>query len=385
MSRKIVIAGGDGYVGWPLSLRLSNLYPKDKIIILDNLIKREIIQNLGAQSIVPIEKINNRISIANDVLQFQNLSFVKLDVASPEIAGFIATEKPDIFYHLGQIPSAPYSMKNVDQAVHTISNNELGNTRIVWALRKYSPDCHLIKLGSFGEYYSEDLDIAEGYFQPSYNGRKSISQVPFPREADDVYHITKINDSNILSMACRQWGLRVSEIMQATIFGIGIEENLKHSGLYNRFDCDHSFGTVVNRFVTQALCERELTVYGSGKQRTGLMYLNDAIESLAMISKTYPQRGQHKIINHVSEKDFCISEIADVVVKIAKKHNLNILIKYGDNPRNENVITKKKYSIETTIVKNVTPIEKAVDEMFCLIKKFKDRIQPEYLKVGNPW
>ena len=164
----------------------------------------------------------------------------------PSIENFIAKEKPDIFYHLGQIPSAPYSMKDVDQAVHTISNNEIGNTRVVFALRKYSPDCHLI-IGSFGEYYSRFRYYGR-LFSTYLYPKKSTSKVPFPREADDVYHITKINDSNIISMACRQWGLRVSEIMQATIFGIGIEENLKHKGLYNRFDCDHNFGTVVNRF-----------------------------------------------------------------------------------------------------------------------------------------
>ena len=382
---KIVVAGGDGYIGWPLSLKLAKNYPNAKIIIIDNGLKRRLIEKQSTESITPILSLENRVKEANAEVSFKNLSFRDIDVSSEELAKFMALERPNIFYHLAQIPSAPYSMANVNGAVHTLVNNEVGNTRLAWAVRKYCPECHIIKLGSFGEYFADELDVAEGYFCPEYKGKKSTVPVPYPRRADDVYHITKINDSNILAMATSQWNLKVTEIMQATIFGIGTEETLLKESLYNRFDCDSNFGTVVNRFVAQAILKKELTIYGTGKQRTGLMYLRDAIESLVSLVDLDSKFGEHKIINHVSEKDFCINEIADVVINCANKYGIKIVAKHGDNPRSENVLEKKKYSIESSYAKSITPIETAISEMIQLADRYKDRISPEFVGVGKTW
>ncbi len=382
---KIVVAGGDGYIGWPLSLKLANNYPHAEIIIIDNGLKRKLIKEQGTESVTPILPLKNRVEEANKEKIFQKLSFKDFDVSSDELAKFMAKERPNIFYHLAQIPSAPYSMANVDGAVNTIVNNEIGNTRLAWAVRKYCPECHIIKLGSFGEYFAEELDVAEGYFCPEYNGKKSTVPVPYPRKADDIYHITKINDSNILAMATSQWNLKVTEIMQATIFGIGTEETDLKESLYNRFDCDSNFGTVVNRFVAQAILKKELTIYGTGKQRTGLMYLEDAVESLASLADLDIKFGEHKIINHLSEKDFCINEIADMVIKCANKYGLSIVAKHGDNPRHENVLEKKNYSIETSYRKAITPMEIAISEMLQIAEKYKERITPELVRVGKTW
>ena len=382
---KIVVAGGDGYIGWPLSLRLAKNYPEAEVIIIDNCLKRLLIKNQGTESVVPIISLKDRVFEANKEDSFKNLSFRTIDVTTSELAKFMANERPNIFYHLAQIPSAPYSMANVDGAVHTLINNEVGNTRLVWAVRKYCPECQIIKLGSFGEYCAEELDVAEGYFCPIYNGKQSTVPVPYPRRADDVYHITKINDSNILAMASSQWNLKVTEIMQATIFGVGTKETLSKESLHNRFDCDPNFGTVVNRFVAQAVLEKELTIYGTGNQRTGLMYLGDAIDSLASLVDLKCTFGEHKIINHLSEKDYCINEIADIVIDSAKEFGLNIVAKHGDNPRAENVLLKKAYDIESSYKKSVTPMKKAVAEMIKLAEQNKSRISPEFVRVGKTW
>ena len=381
---KIVIAGGDGYIGWPLSLKLAKNNPEAEVIIIDNCLKRKLIKNQGTRSVIPILSLEDRVIEANKEESFKNLSYKSIDVTTPELANFMAHARPDIYYHLAQIPSAPYSMLNVDGSVHTLINNEVGNTRLVWAVRKYCPECHIIKLGSFGEYCAEELDVAEGYFCPEYKGRKATVPIPYPRRANDIYHITKINDSNILTMAASQWNLKVTEIMQATIFGVGTEETLSKESLQNRFDCDTSFGTVVNRFVAQAVLEKELTVYGTGNQRTGLMYLEDAVNSLASLVEMNPNFGEHKIINHLSEKDFCINEIADVVIDCACQYGLDIVAKHGANPRAENVLVKKIYDIESSYEKSITPMKEAISKMIELTGKNKSRI-PHFFEAPLTW
>lgn len=386
---KILVLGGDGYVGWPLSVRLALQHPGATVVLADNQARRAQVSECGGNSVTPIEEPMERVAAFGRVFGRTNLRFVNLDVTTPALDALIAELRPDVVYHLAQQCSAPYSMMDAEHAMFTVHNNEVGNMRVLWALRNLVPDAHLVKLGTFGEYAKGGIDIAEGYFHPSYNGRTADRPMPYPRQSDDIYHTSKINDTNYIALACRAWGLRVTDVMQSTIFGVWTEETHAHPQLYTRFDYDAVWGTVVNRFVAQAILGVPMSVYGTGLQRTGLMGLDDAVGSLAAMATQRPDAGQHRVINHVTERDPCILDIADVVSRAALAHGYAPTIDRGGyNPRCENDTEKAAYRVENDYVASQvshTPFEKVLAPMFATVATYRDRIRPEVFPPRVRW
>lgn len=385
----ILVLGGDGYLGWPLAIKLAHRHPKESVIIADNLCRRRLVQEVGSDSLTPIAGPAQRRAAFARISGHRNLEFTQVDVSQPALAGLVARVKPRLIYHAAQQASAPYSMMGLEQAMFTLTNNEVGNMRLLWAIREHVPDCHLVKLGSFGEYAKGGLDIAEGYFTPTYRGRQPARPIPFPRESDDIYHISKINDTNYISMACRKWGLRITDIMQSTIFGVAVEETTGHPELYTRLDYDGVFGTVANRFLTQAIAGHPITVYGSGWQRTGLMALEDALNSMVALADHPPERGEHKVINHVTEGGYCINEIADLIQTLAEARGLSVAIHRGEyDPRDESPGSKMAYEVETHYVTahvTRTPVETVAAQTFDIALEFRDRIRPEAFPPRVTW
>ena len=236
-----LILGGDGYVGWPLSVRLALRHPNENFLIVDNFSRRKLVSEVGGDSLIPILSLEDRIKNYSKIFGRNNLNFVEMDILDQAFEALIKKKHPKVIYHLAQQPSAHYSMKGVHESTFTVKNNEIGNLKLLWSIKNHSPKTHLIKLGSFGEYAECGLDIAEGYFVPSYKGKEATQQAPFPREADDVYHVSKINDTNFIAMASRKWNLRITDIMQSTIFGNKVDEFGDHHTLYTRFDYDEFF------------------------------------------------------------------------------------------------------------------------------------------------
>ena len=384
-----LILGGDGYIGWPLAIKLALRNPQRKVIIADNLSRRALVARCGGNSVTPIEEPTVRIDAFRRHSGQDNLRFVELDVCSPDLDSLLAELKPTTVYHLAQQCSAPYSMMGVEEAMFTVHNNEVGNMRVLWGVRRFCPDAHLIKLGTFGEYAKGGIDIAEGYFQPEYNGRRAQVPMPYPRASDDIYHASKINDTNYIGLACRNWGLRVTDVMQSTIFGVYTDEIRENPELFTRFDYDAVWGTVVNRFIAQTILGLPMTVYGTGLQRTGLMALQDAVASLADLDGRPADRGQHLVINHVTERNHCINEIADLVAEVGRAHGYRPEIRRGEhNPRQENDTEKARYEIENRYVASHvahTPFEEVLSGMFSAVDRFRHRIRPEAFPPRVLW
>jgi len=180
MSNTILILGGDGYYGWPLAMKIAAKYPAQKVLIVDNEWRRNTVKDLGFQSLIPIASPDARIAAFTRIHKQANLHYINMDVNSPHLEELIANEKPYTIFHLAQQCSAAYSMKGIEEALFTVNNNEQGNMRLIWAVRKHVPDAHLIKLGSFGEYAQGGIDIAEGYFLPEHKGKVATQPMPFP-------------------------------------------------------------------------------------------------------------------------------------------------------------------------------------------------------------
>jgi UDP-sulfoquinovose synthase len=378
MKETIIVLGGDGYYGWPIALKLAVTRPNTKIIIVDNEWRRNTVRKIGSDSLLPIAKLPKRIAAFKEVYGQDNLQYLQLDVNSDALEQLIKEEQPHTIYHMAQQCSAPYSMLGLEQSLYTINNNEGNNMRLLWAVRKHVPEAHIIKMGSMGEYAtSGGIDIAEGYFFPEFNGKKAVSPLPFPRQSDDVYHISKINDSNYLSMACRKWGLRITEVMQSTLFGVYTKEMQDCQDLYTRFDYDDIFGTVVNRFLTQAVSGHPLTVYGKGNQTTGIMPMKDAVDSLELIAGEIPAAGVHKVVNHVTSANNTINELAETVKSIAEEFGYDVTVNHVFDPRSESAAVKHDIKVMAEHVdKNlaVTAIKDVLKETFGIIEKFQNRI-----------
>ncbi len=388
MRKTILVLGGDGYYGWPLAMKIAILHPDEKIIIVDNEWRRNIVKSYGFQTLIPIAKPAERIEAFSRIHGQTNLQYIRLDVNNSRLEEIIEFEKPHTIFHLAQQCSAPYSMKGLDDALFTVRNNEEGNMRLLWSVRKHVPNAHIIKLGSFGEYAQGGIDIAEGYFFPRHKGIEATKRMPYPREADDIYHISKINDSNYVAMACRVWNLRITDVMQSTIFGFITEEMAGCEKLYTRCDYDHIFGTVVNRFLTQTVYGHPLTVYGKGNQRTGLMALKDSVNSLVSFIEDVPPTGTHKVVNHVTETNFSINELASTIKSIAYEEGYDVKIKHTHDPRKEQIDTKPVYGIDTGFSGHETlhsPFADVAKEMLEIIDRFKDNISENLFIPSIKW
>lgn len=388
-SSYIIVLGGDGYLGWPLSLRLARRNPFKKIILVDNLLRRKLVDEVGGCSLIPILDSEKRLQEARKIYALNNLQFLYLDINSEELDILIRESQPEAIYHLAQQCSAPYSMRGCSEALFTLNNNEGGNMRLLWAVRNYAPNCHIIKLGSFGEYAKSGIEISEGYFEPEFRGKRAQRPIPYPREADDFYHASKINDTNYISIACRKWGLRITDVMQSTVFGSWTEDIDGHSTLYTRMDYDETFGTVANRFMIQALAGKPLSIYGSGHQRTGLMALNDCIESLSDLWSQLPPLGTHRVINHLTEECYSINELAQTIKDIADQEGFKVEIQRGvHDPRKENDPVKLEYSIERQHVHRSlkpTPLREIVSKTFKMILPYQSCVNVDCLFPVTLW
>ncbi len=385
----ILIFGGDGYIGWPLAMRVARLFPGEKIVLVDNLTRRALVKELGSDSVTPILSLPDRIAAFKRRFGPVDIEWVRLDVTSPEVDDLVALYKPRLVFHLAQIGSAAYSMRGPEESIRTLTNNEGGNLRILWAVRRHVPDAHFVKSGSFGTYAKCGTDIPEGYFFPEYGGRRALTPAPFPRQADDAYHVSKINDTNYISLACRKWGMRVTDVMQSTIFGLHTEETRVDPDLITRFDYDEYFGTVVNRFLAQTAIGRPMTVFGTGWQRTGLMALEDALASIGALAKETPARGQHRVVNHVTEKSFCIREVALEVQRAARKMGYAAEIELSrHNPRGENDTSKLEYGIDTAYVASrVSRVDLpgVLEETLRTVAENASRIDPARFEPRTAW
>ena len=383
-----LVLGGDGYLGWPLAVTLALRRPETRVVIVDNLARRRLVAARGGNSITPIGGPEQRLAAYRRFAGRDNLEFEAHDVAGPALAELVARRRPSLVYHLAQQASAPFSMTGVDEAVHTLVNNEVGNMRLLWAVRDQVPDAHVVKLGSFGEYAQCGLEIPEGYFVPVHEGRLADRPVPFPREADDIYHVSKINDTNYAALACRKWGLRITDVMQCTAFGASTRATDGAAELDTRLDYDAVFGTVVNRFAAQIAVGQPLTIYGSGHQRTGLMALDDAVESLVALGERAPGRGEHRVVNNVTERDLSINEIAATLQRVAAGRGLSTALSRSHDPRGEAPPCKPTHTIRADhVAAHVVPtcFAAAIDRLLAVVLGHRERIDPAAIPPTIAW
>lgn len=327
---KVFIPGIDGYLGWPLAMYLTAR--GHEVQGADNMMRRALVEQAGSHSAIPIVEWIERRAV---FLEKFKTDIVRWHIDLKDFISIFEALRafnPDAIVHLGEIPSAPYSMIGIDQAAMTQVNNIVGTLNILYAMKEACPEAHLIKLGTMGEYGTPNMDIPEGFFEIEYRGRKDI--LPFPRQAGSWYHLTKVHDSHNVMFACRIWGLRSTDIMQGVVFGTRIDEMGDDSRLATRLDFDECFGTVINRYCCQAVIGHPLTPFGKGHQTRGFLPLRDSMQCLTLAIESPPKKGEYRVFNQF-ERTFDVTELAFKVKEAGRRGGIDVEIRNLENPRKE--------------------------------------------------
>jgi UDP-sulfoquinovose synthase len=383
----ILVLGADGYLGWPLVCKLATSV-NERIIAVDDLSKRRRVAAAGYGSGVPILPFRERMECLRRATSRADIAWIEAAVTDCA-HDLIREHRPTTIIHLAQIPSAPYSMMSFESARETLENNEISNLAVLFAMRDFSPNSHLVKMGSMGEYAPCGVPVGEGYVDAILDGEHANRKVPFPRESSDVYHITKINDTNFVSMACRVWNLAVTDVMQSIVYGIGKGFFGLDAQLATRFDCDPIFGSVVNRFVSQAVTGVPLTVHGTGSATTGLIHLRDTISALAQWIANPAARGQHRVINQANETHISIGRLAEMVQEAGRERGLNVQLSFEYDPRHEAEVTTSSGPARNDTLRNsgihMVPLHAGLRMLMDNVSEHADSLPNAAVKPNVDW
>ena len=381
---RILILGGDGYLGWPTAMRFSQR--GHDVHVVDNYLRRHAHEEVGTDTLVPIlDSLPARADAWKDVsgkeIGVTEGDLVEWDVTADLFRDF----RPDAIVHYGEMPSAPYSMRDRDHAVFTQHNNVVNTLNVLWAMREYAPDSHLVKLGTMGEYGTPNIDIEEGYLDVEHNGRKET--ILYPKLPGSLYHLSKVHDSNNIHFACRMWGIRATDLNQGVVYGIETDETELDDRLATRFDYDDVFGTALNRFCVQAIIGHPLTVYGKGGQTRGYLNILDTLQCVELAVTNPADRGEFRVFNQFTEQ-FSVMELAEIVQRAGAEHGLEVRIESIENPRLE--LEEHYYNAKHTKLLDLglqphLLSETLVESMFSVIERFKDRVITDAILPRDNW
>jgi UDP-sulfoquinovose synthase len=327
---RVLILGGDGYLGWPTAIRLSAR--GHEVSVVDNFSRRRWHDQQGTNSLTPIRDLDERIEAWREV----SGDAIRSHLGAIEDAGFleevVVETRPEAIVHYGEQASAPYSMASREQAVETQFTNVIGTLNLLFAMRDHVPEAHLVKLGTMGEYGTPNIDIEEGFIEIEHKGRKDT--LPFPKMPGSLYHLSKVHDSHNIQFACRVWGLRSTDLNQGVVYGIETDETTQDERLCTRFDYDEVFGTVLNRFCVQAVIGHPLTVYGKGGQTRGFLNIRDTLQCVELAVENPAEAGEYRVFNQFTEM-FSVGQLAELVQAAGAELGHEVEIEHLDNPRVE--------------------------------------------------
>jgi len=377
---KILVLGGDGYLGWPTALHLSQA--GHEVAVADNFVRRHYDNELGVESLVPIEPLQTRIAVWKE-LTGKSLGCYIGDLTDAIFTYHVIEDfAPDAVVHFAEQRAAPYSMIDRAHAVYTQQNNVVGNLNLLFAIAEINPEIHLVKLGTMGEYGTPNIDIEEGWLEVEHKGR--TDRVMFPKRPGSFYHLSKVHDSHNIEFACRIWNLRATDLNQGVVYGQQTPETARDERLATRFDYDAVFGTVLNRFVIQAVIGHPLTVYGTGGQTRGMIDIRDTVRCVQLACENPANRGEFRVFNQITEW----KSVKDIAETIATASPEDVTIEYIDNPRVELADHYYKVTHTKLIELGLQPhlvSDTLIDSLFEITKRYAHRVRPEALLPTVNW
>lgn len=392
----ILILGGDGYLGWPTAMYFSAR--GHNVTVVDNYFRRNACTELDVGMLYSVPSLQERAKIWH-AYTGNEIKVVITDLSDPEAMRALFdgrvkyqwaidanyTGIPDTVIHYAEQPSAPYSLINYKFANFTISNNLLVTNNLMFALRDFSPSTHVVHIGTMGEYGTPNIDIEEGWLEIEHKGRKD--NFLFPRQASSMYHTTKIMDTDLMWFCVRMWKLSITNLMQGPVYGMETDESAIDSRLMTIFNYDEIFGTVVNRFITQAIVGYPLTVYGKGGQTRGYLNIKDTLQCVDKSVQNPARAGELRIFNQIMET-FSVMELATLTQKVGHKLGYGVSLKSIENPRKE--AEEHYYNPTYHGLKDIGVIphfltENVMEAMFRVVDQFKHSIRKDVIFRGVRW
>jgi UDP-sulfoquinovose synthase len=380
---KVLVIGGDGYCGWATALYLSK--QGHEVAILDSLVRRHWDMELCIETLTPIAPIQQRLKRWHDItgkaIQLFIGDITNYDFLSKALHQF----EPESIVHFGEQRSAPFSMIDREHAVLTQVNNVVGTLNLLYIIKESFPDCHLVKLGTMGEYGTPNIDIEEGYITIEHNGRKDT--LPYPKQPGSMYHLSKVHDSHNIHFACKMWGLRATDLNQGVVYGVVTEETGMDELLINRLDYDGVFGTALNRFCIQAAVGHPLTVYGKGGQTRGFLDIRDTVRCVELAIATPANPGEFRVFNQFTEL-FSIGDLAAMVAKAGTTIGLNVEIKSYENPRiekEEHYFNAKNTNLLNLGLQPHYLSDSLLDSLLNIAVKYKGRVDDSQILPKVTW
>jgi UDP-sulfoquinovose synthase len=381
---RILILGGDGYLGWPTAMRFSNR--GHEVHVVDNYLRRAAHREAGTDSLTPIAAgLPERVSAWREVTG-QEIGYTEGDLTDWAVCERVFGDlRPEAVVHYGEMPSAPYSMKDREHAVFTQTNNVVNTLNVIFAIEAFAPDAHLVKLGTMGEYGTPDIDIEEGYIEIHHSGRSDT--LPFPKLPGSFYHLSKVHDSHNIHFACRIRGLRATDLNQGVVYGIETEETVLDPRLATRFDYDDVFGTALNRFCLQAVIGHPLTVYGKGGQTRGYLNIVDTLQCVELAVMNPADAGEMRVYNQFTEQ-FSVRQLAEHVRKAGAEVGLEVAVDHLENPRVE--MEEHHYHAAHTKLLDLglkphLLTETLIESMFASIGRHRARLITDHILPRDRW
>jgi len=380
---RVLILGGDGYLGWPQALYLSQ--KGHEVAVFDNLARRQFDLKNGYDSLLPIQTLHRRVDVWQQISGHHITNFHGDTTDWNALSRAFQEFEPEAIVHFAEQRSAPYSMIDREHAVFTQYSNVIGTLNVMYAIKDYAPSAHLVKLGTMGEYGTPNIDIEEGFIEITHKGRTDT--LPFPKQPGSFYHLSKVHDSHNIMLGCRIWGLRSTDLNQGVVYGADTYETVLDPALATRFDYDQVYGTALNRFCIQAAVGHPLTVYGRGGQTRGCIHVKDTVRCIELAILSKPAAGEFRVFNQITEW-FSVNDLAERVQRVGNAMGLNVELTSVPNPRVEmeehyyNVVHSKllDLGLEPHLLDDAE-----VEHMISLTLQHKDRIDPRLIVPTVNW
>ena len=377
---KILILGGDGYLGWPTALHLSAV--GHEVAVADNFARRGYDYEMGVDSLTPIETLQTRVSTWRQLTGKAIATYIG-DLCDADFTyRMVGDFAPEAIVHYAEQRAAPYSMVDRLHAVYTQTNNVVGNLNVLYAIAELDPDIHLVKLGTMGEYGTPNIDIEEGWLEIEHKGRSD--RVLYPKRPGSFYHLSKVHDSHNIEFACRVWGIRATDLNQGVVYGQQTHETAIDDRLATRYDYDAVFGTVLNRFVIQSVVGLPLTVYGNGSQTRGLIDIRDTVRCIQLACENPADRGEFRVFNQMTQA-MSVQQIAETIAAASPEA---VTIEQIDNPRVE--LEDHYYNVVHTGLAELglephLLSDTLIESLFEITKRYAHRVRPEAMLPTVQW
>ncbi|KUG56776.1 NAD-dependent dehydratase [Serinicoccus chungangensis] len=384
---KIAVLGGDGFCGWPAALHLSDL--GHDVVIVDNLVRRRIDEELGASSLTPIASPEERLA-AWEQVGGRPMELVELDLAQ-DYDGLVALldeRRPDAVVHFAEQRSAPYSMKSARHKRFTVDNNTNATHNLLCAMVETGLDAHLVHLGTMGVYGygTAGMAIPEGYLDveiAAEDGTRVAQEILYPTNPGSIYHMTKCLDQQLFAYYAKNDALRITDLHQGIIWGTHTEQTMRDERLVNRFDYDGDYGTVLNRFLMQAAVGYPLTVHGTGGQTRAFIHIRDMVRCVQIALENPPATGERvKIFNQMTETHR-VRDLAELVARISDAE-----VELVPNPRHEAAENELHVHNETFLDLGLQPTlleEGLLMEVEDVARRYADRADLDKIPCTSVW